>query len=352
MAKEAAKKKKNEPVDFAALRRELKAEGPARAYLLYGEEDYLREAFFDEIKSVCIGEDTSGFNYHKLEGESVSMTALSESVNALPFFADRSLVELRNFDINKCVGSQAEELKAILEDIPDYCTLAIILPAECEPDGRLGNVKAIRKVGKITNFTRQGNSALVNWIIRRFSALGKQISRADAERLIFVSGSLMNRLIPEIEKVANYASGDVVTNADIEAVAHHLPEARVFEMTDKLSRRDYDGAVKILAELLQMKDEPPIKILAVVGKQIRNLYAARVAIDDRLGKSFVMETCGIKMDFVAEKLLTSARGFSTARLVEAMRLCAETDYRMKSSGEDASELMRQLMLSLAAGEAA
>lgn len=349
MAKSNTKNKSDEKLDFAALRRQLLSEGPARAYLLYGEEDYLRESFFTEIKKLCI-EGEGDFNHRRLEGDSLSLTELSEAVNALPFFAEKTLVELRGFEINKYRDSQSSELVEILSDIPDFCTLVMLCPADYEPDGRLAAAKAVRKHGQMINFTRQGGSTLINWIQRRFSALEKNISRVDAEYFAFISGSLMNRMIPEIEKVANYSQTGTVTRDDIDAVAHHLPEAKVFEMTEKLSARDFDGAVGILSELMQMKDEPPIKTLAVVGKQMRNLYAARVALEKGLGTSYVSETCAIRYDFVAERLMRSARGFSLQQLAHAVELCAETDYRMKTSAGDNVELLSELVLRIAAGE--
>lgn len=351
MAKNNTKKTKEEQLDFAALRRRLRAEGPARVYFLYGEEDYLREAFFEEIKKLCVDGECD-FNHRRLNGEGLSLTELSEAVNALPFFAERTLVEIRQLELNRFRDSQSAELTAILSDIPDYCTLVLIPPAEYEPDGRLAAFKAVKKYGEAINFTRQGGSTLINWIQRRFAALGKGISRGDAEYLAFISGSLMNRMIPEIEKIGVYARGSEVTREDIDAVAHHLPEARVFEMTEKLASRDFDGAVGILSELMQMKDEPPVKTLAVVGKQMRNLYAARIALDRKLGKSYVSETCGIRFDFVAERLLNSSRGFTETQLSHAVRLCAETDFRMKTGGGDNKELLCELIMRIAAGETA
>ena len=54
----------------------------------------------------------------------------------------------------------------------------------------------------------------------------------------------MNRLIPEIEKVAAYAKGDRVTVEDVEAVAHHIPEAVIFTLTDQIAQRRYDRAAE------------------------------------------------------------------------------------------------------------
>ena len=51
----------------------------------------------------------------------------------------------------------------------------------------------------------------------------------------------------------------------------------MYEMTDCLADQDYDGAMRILADLLADKDNTPIFLLAVIGQQMRRLYAARLA---------------------------------------------------------------------------
>ncbi|MFR3289903.1 MAG: hypothetical protein ACLTSG_06280 [Lachnospiraceae bacterium] len=71
-------------------------------------------------------------------------------------------------------------------------------------------------------------------------------------------------------------------------------------MTDYLAARDYDGAARTLADLMSMGEEP-IAILAVIGMQMRRLYATRVALDEKLGGDFVRENCGVKFDFTARQ---------------------------------------------------
>ena len=91
-------------------------------------------------------------------------------------------------------------------------------------------------------------------------------------------------------------------------------------------------------------------MLAVLGKQMRQLYAARLALDKNLGTKYVMETCTIKYDYIASKLISAARGFTLPQLKRAVELCCETDYRMKSSGVDERELLKEVVLRIAAGE--
>jgi DNA polymerase-3 subunit delta len=337
-------------LDYGALRRELREKGPAGLYLLWGPEDYLQETFLAELRAVCLPGGENTFDHKRLEGPQADPEQLAQALEALPFYGGRVLVELRGFDVNKCREEAAGRITSLLGDIPACCTVAVTLPAGVEPDGRLSLVKQMKKVGRTVEFTAQEQDQLVRWIARRFESLGRSIGRREAERLVFLSGNLMNRLIPEIEKVAAYAKGEAVTLADVDAVAHRLPEADVFEMTDKLSLGDFDGCALILAELLAGK-ENPIALLSILGGQIRRLFAARLALDMGLGSAFVKELFDIRYDFIANRLLDGAKRFSRQRLADAVALCAETDYRMKSSAEDDEELVKELLLRIAAGGA-
>ena len=338
-------KGKEEKLNYRQELLKLKAEGPGNLYLLWGKEDYLREQYLTELKTACIPEGESGFNYRRFDGPEISAAQLRQAVDAMPFLSERSFVELRDLDLNRL--KEAQEIQDILSDIPGYCTVCLVQNAEYEPDGRLKLIKTIREKGSELKFTQQGQGALIEWIARRFAAHGKRIDFEAAQRLIFISGDLMNRLIPEIDKIAAYAAGDTVGVKDVEAVAHHIPEAQVFELTDLLARKQYNAAMNTLAELFAENEFDPIYLLAVLGSQMRRLYAARLAIDQKLGAKYVAECCAIKYDFLVSKLMDSARGFTPEQLKNAVRICAETDEKMKSSGGDSRELLKNAVLSIA-----
>ncbi len=338
-------KAKEEKLNYKLELQKLKAEGPGPLYLLWGKEDYLREQYMTQLKAACIPEGESGFNYRRFDGPEIASAQLRQAVDAMPFLSERSFVELRDLDINRL--KEAQEVQEILSDIPDYCTVCLVQNADYEPDGRLKLIKTIREKGAELKFTQQGQGALIDWIARRFAAHGKRIDFEAAQRLIFISGDLMNRLIPEIDKIAAYAQGDTVSVKEVEAVAHHIPEAQVFELTDHLARKQYNAAMNTLAELFAENEYDAIYLLAVLGSQMRRLYAARLAIEKGLGTKYVAECCAIKYDFLVAKLMDSARGFSLDQLKQAVRICAETDERMKSSGGDSRELLKNAVLAIA-----
>ena len=341
-------KAKEEKLNINAVLRELKQNGPQRLYLLWGPEDYLREYFLGELKKLCLPDGEESFCYKRLEGPELDSHALQQAVDAMPFLADRTLVELRAVDLNRL--KDADKVLEALKDIPDYCTVVFVQSADFEPDGRLKQIKKLRSLAKEIKFTQQAQGDLTNWISRRFAALGKGIEMNASQRLIFISGDLMSRLIPEIEKIAAYSKGEKVTVADVEAVAHHIPEAIIFDMTDQISQRQLNNAMETLAELLSDKNNEPIAMTAMLGLQMKRLYAARLAIEQKLGMKYVMDVCKYKQEYHATKLMQAARGYTLQQLKQAVELCAETDYRMKSSGGDPRELFKELVVRIAAGE--
>jgi len=342
-------KKQKEKLDYGSLTKQLREKGPEHLYLLWGEEDYLREQFLREIAAICLENGANEFNHRRFNSENFSIAAFREALDAMPFFSSNILISVQDYDINKTKDGAFDELQTLLSDIPDYCTVVFSLGRGYEPDGRLSSFKLFKKLGTVVEFTSQSQSSLLNWISRRFSAGGKRIGRAEAEYLIFNCGSLMNNLILEIDKVASYAAGESITKQDIDAVTTRTPEANVFNMTDCIASRDFDRAFSILSELLGVREEP-IMILAIIGQQMRRLLAARIAIDSGRGVQYVMEVCEQRYDFIAKKLINGAKLFRLDDIIRAVELCADTDYAMKTSGGDSGELLKELLCYLAVGD--
>ena len=344
----AKKNGKDEQLNYKAEIRLMKERGPERLYLLWGPEDYLREQYLLALKAFCLPEGEDGFSFRRLNGPELDALTLREAVDAMPFMTERTFVEVREANLNRL--KEPDAILDVLRDVPETCTVALVQNASFEPDGRVKLIKGLRALARELKFTKAGQTALIEWIKRRYAALGKTADLEAIQRLILISGDLMNRLIPEIEKTAAYAKGEKVTVADINAVANHIPEADIFEMTDFIAQKKMDSAVSLLAELLADKNNEPIPVLAMLGTQMRRLYAARLAIEKELGAKYVMEACAIKYDFVATKLLRAARGFTLAQLKRAVELCAEADYKIKSSSLDDRELLVETVLRIAAGE--
>lgn len=340
--------KKEPGCNYSREVKNLKSAGPANLYLLYGEEDYLRESYFSILVSQCIPDGEDSFSFRRFEGPELDPAAFTGALDQMPFMTDRTFILLKDVDINRV--KESDELIDALKNIPEYCTVCFVQSSQYSLDGRIKLVRYLREHGSALYFTNQESSDLKRWISKRFAALNKTVSSDAAERLIFVSGDLMNRLIPEIDKIAAYSTGTEVTVADVDAVASHIPEADVFEMIGFISEKKYNAALHILSELLRNRDNSPVAILSAIGYQFRRLFGVKLAMKEKLPKSEIMDIFSIRWENIANRTIASAKSFSLDTLRMILEKCAECEYRMKSSAEDEVQALKDIVIYIMAGE--
>ena len=122
----------------------------------------------------------------------------------------------------------------------------------------------------------------------------------------------------------------------------------VFRLSDAVLQGNYDGAARILGDLLKMQTEP-IMILAALGSQLRRIYTARMAIDSGKDKYWLMELWEMKSDYPAKLLLSAAKKTTAAWCADAVQMCQVLDRRMKSEkGVDAVGELKLLLVRLGA----
>lgn len=337
--------KKADDSAYRELKRELAEGSIGSLYIFHGEETYLRDHYLGKMKQALLTGGLDDFNYHPLPAREFSLSRLRELVDAMPMMSERTMVVVSDYDIDK---GDREALADLLSDLPEYVCLVFVYDViEYRPDGRSKLSKLVKEKGKVVNFARQEQGDLTDWIARRFRAQGKEISTGDARYLIFLCGDLMTGLISEIGKIAAYAKAPRVTREDIDAVAAPQLDAVVFQLTDAIAAGDFDKAFLVLSDLLHMQ-EHPIMLLSVLGRQLRQLYTARLAIENGKGSKWLMELWGMRSAYPAEKLTQSARRFSLAWCRKAVIRCEEVDLALKSTGADGREALTELLLALAA----
>lgn len=337
--------KKQENGGFEQLKNDLKQKSPARFYVLYGEEDYLRRYYAEQLKKQLLDELTEDFNFHRLTTENFSLQTLSDSLEALPMMAERSMVLVEEVDLFELPESDRERLTAMLADVPEYCCL-VLTYTDFKPDKRKKKLwDAIEKNAVLAEFRYQSESDLRAWIARHFRALGKQIAPELCTYLLQQCGLSMTRLDGEIQKICAFSGAETVVRADIDAVVEPTLDAVAFQLTDALAQRDFGAALERLQVLLKMQTEV-IPIVAAVGAQMRRLNAAKILQAEGKGAQELASLCGIA-PYAAGKTMTLSRRFSERFCRQAMLLCCQTDYQIKTSYDTPERLAEMLILSLA-----
>lgn len=344
-----AKKREETYPGYEELRAALQSGGPANVYIFFGEETYLMQQAVEQLRALLVPAGFEEFNYHRLTGKGLTVQELTEAVEAMPMMSQSTFVTVTDMDVFKLDEAQRTALVSLLEDFPEYCTLVFLyrqLPYK--KDGKLKKLTAaVAAHTTEIEFAPQGRQKLQKWVRRRFAAFDKELDDNAIDHLLFTCGSLMDGLVPEINKIAAYAKGKRVTVADIDAVADPVLDARIFDMTNAVTARDYDRAAAVLAELLRMQTEP-IAILAVLGRELRQLYTARLALDGKKDAVWVKELWCMTSAYPATKLMEAARSVSRPWCRDAVRRCQTLDRRMKSERNlDAEGALKLFLMELA-----
>lgn len=340
-----AKKTAGAPAGFAQLKADLARKKPGSFYVLYGEEDYLRRYYLEALRKQLLDELTGAFNFHRLTAENMSLQALSDSLEALPMMAERSMVQVDGVDLFALPEQERTSLAALLGDLPEYCCLVLVYES-FQPDKRKKKLwEAIEKNAVLVEFRYQKERDLIAWLLRHFRANGKSIGNDLCGYLLQRCGSSMTRLDAEIEKICAYSGATEIVREDIDTVVEPTLEAVVFEITDALGQREFGRALEKLDVMCRLRAEP-IAILGAIGSQMRRLNAARILLGAGKSAADLAEICGIA-PYAATKTMAQSRGLSDRFCRRAVLLCRDTDLQLKTSYDEPERLLELLILRLA-----
>lgn len=328
------------------LKSALKQGEPANLYIFHGPEDYLREYYVEQLKKQLVSGGMESFNLHVFQNRDLELQTLVEAVEAMPMMSERSLVLVYDWDLFRN-EERRNGLLALFQDLPEYVCLVFVYDTmEWSGNANTKLGKWIKANGQIVEFAQQSQSDLNAWIRRRLKQnWGKEIDNATAEYLTFLCGGLMTNLGGEVDKAGAYAKGPEVTRKDIDAVCDPVLDARAFQMTDAIGEGNYDRAMSLLSELLRMR-EAPIYILAAVGRQLRQIWSARLALENKRNASYLAQLWEMRGDWQAKKLMQTARRYSLPWCRMAVKETQKADLAMKLGGRDGAEVLSELLITL------
>ncbi|MBP3311075.1 MAG: DNA polymerase III subunit delta [Butyricicoccus sp.] len=338
---------KKKPNGAETLKKDLQAGTPGRLYLLYGEEDYLKKHYLEELKTTLVDDTFAEFNLVLLEGRGLTPEALTEAVESYPAFAERKLVIVNDFDLYKPPAAFQGVLSELLSDLPDYICLVFYYDTLAfKPDKRTKMHTLLDKTACFAEFSHLDERELIAWVRRRVRALGKDIDQDTCAYLIFLCGTSMTNLITEIEKAAAHCTLDEIKRYNIDAVCTRVLDAVIFDLTDAITARRFDKAIAIVGDLLAQKNTE-VAIFSAILRHIQRLYAAKLSAQSRGGSKELLTLIGSGSSFYAQKLTNAVRGVSLEWLREAVRICGETDAALKSSAADKQKILELALLQMA-----
>ena len=305
-----------------SLQEDLKTGNFKKAYLLFGEESYLRQQYKEKlIKALNPQEDT--MNFTRYEGKGIEVREMIDLCETMPFFAECRviLVENSGFFKNKC-----EELADYMKTLPDYIRMIFV---EEEVDKRSRMYKAVKAQGRVTEFARQDEKSLMRWAAGILGREGRKIKTLDMELFLIKTGTDMGNIRMELEKLIAYTQGrDVVTSSDIEAVCTTQTANKIFDMVRAVTEKNQKRALELYYDLLTLK-EPPMRILFLLAKQFHQLFLSKKMAEEGLSQPEIASRLGVP-SFVARNIMACARAYSAEELQKAEEDFVEAEEAVKT----------------------
>lgn len=290
-------------------------------YLLYGEEAYLRRQYRDRLKDALIGDDT--MNYHYYEGKNISIGEVIDQAETLPFFAQKRLIMIENSGFFKSGGD------ALADYLKEPAPAAYFVFVETEMDKRSRLYKTVQSKGCAVEFAVQDETTLKRWILGMVKKENKKISEQTLEFFLDKTGTDMENIRREIEKLFCYClDKDAITAADIDAVCTRRLGNHIFDMVGAIADKQQKKALELYYELLAQK-EPPMRIMFLIARQFNLL----LQVKELRGKGYSNKIIGEKVGlpgFVAGKYVTQASRFKTEEIRDALKVCVETEEAVKT----------------------
>ena len=237
-------------MSIEVLKKQLKEKNIGKLYFFTGSEQYLARYYEKQITEGLLDKDTKTFNYTVYEGK-LTLGELSEAVSVFPVFSDRRIVIVKESTIFK--GEvKGQSWNSFFDSLPDYICLIFI---QSEVDKRTSLYKALKNKSILVEFNRQKEEALVKWVMKVFSSYKKKINQSDAAYLVGLLDPDMTFMLLEIEKIVQYIGDkDTVNSSDILEVVSKSVKSIIFDLTDAVSQHQMAKAIRIVDELLQLKE--------------------------------------------------------------------------------------------------
>lgn len=305
-----------------SLNEDIKMGKFRQAYLLYGEEAYLKKQYKDKMTKAMLPEgDTMNYAYY--EGKGIHPAELIDLAETMPFFAERRLIVVENSGFFK---NATPELADYIKAVPDTTCFLFI---ENEVDKRGKMYKAVKDKGRIVEMGRQDEKTLLYWIAGNVKKEGRQIKESTARYLVAKTGTDMENLEKEMEKLFSYTLGkNEITVQDVDDICTTQITNKIFEMIEAVATKQQKKALDYYYDLLALK-EPPMRILYLLSRQFKLLLEVKNLLGRGCDKSQIAKTVGFH-PFVAGKYMQQCRAFTGEELRGIMEESVATEEMVKT----------------------
>ncbi len=325
-------------MEVSELNERIKKGAVAGAYILGGEEDYLKRFYRGELLRAALGDGDDIFSRSVFDGDEADASEVAEAIISPSLMSEYKVVEWRYPSISSMKEMELEkieELAALQEKNPDTVLIITVTKegfefAEGKSKSKLE--RRFEKLFSLVNFKKSTDRQLLGWLGRHFAAEGISVDAATLNALLFRSGKNMDTLSAEVQKLTALAGArgqTGITEADVLEVASETPESETFAFQNAIQNRDKATAFRALDDLKFRRVDPNI-VLAIMERTFTELLNVAMLVRD--GEGDKLETVLGLRDFRAKIALAGAKRFGAEALSASVGELVRLDAASKFGG--------------------
>lgn len=309
-------------------------------HVLVGEERFLVERAIELLKKATVGDGPRGFNDDVFHGRGLEAKKVSAAARTLPMMATARYVLVR--ELEDVAAAELDKLADYLEDpSPSTC---VVLTGE-KLDGRTRFVKAAKKAGVLTEAKPMKAHEVGRFAVSEARDRGHALAGEAAEALVDAVGTDLSALDDALERLSLFVGGkNPIDFGAVEACVTRIRTDSIWALIDAVSARQTKKALAAAGSLLADR-EPPLKILALVARQLRMVARMREALEARLAPPEAAKRAGAP-PFKARELAEATRRFSMSDLAYAFHVLSQADLALKGAKRPGDIVLEETILAL------
>ncbi len=342
----------NPIIKEADFRAQIKS-SPAKGYLFFGEEDYMKKFALDTaIAAICPDPTFAFFNEIRLDSFSYSPEALLDALMPAPMMADRKIVILSGIDFTAMKATELDSLCKTLESLDeyDYNTLIINTSADRFDEGMLPKrpSSALSRLSEYlcpVQFEKNSPSRLAAWVAKHFQHNGVNAPGDVCSFIIERCGRDMFNLANETDKLSFFVLSQgrgEVTQKDVLNVAIPVGEHDAFAFTNAIGARRRDEALEILRDMKGRRQEP-ILIIGEISKTVCDMLSVAILRSDGLTQREIAAATGLH-EYKAGVILRTLPDEGMCRRM--LERCRAADLEIKSFSSDGYAVIEKLICTI------
>ncbi len=344
--------------------RKLLKNDPSGGYIFFGEEEYMKYFCYTETKNIIsANQSEAAFSIKRYSAEKIddfisSLSDIYDYIITPSMFFEYKLVSVHDLDAKQIkeadLNTICETLSAICKIGFEKCILIFYMKADSYDSGTLKKPSKIHenlcKYLTPVEFPKESVQKLISWVNKHFTSQNINIEINLCEMLIDRCKSSMTLLSNEISKLCSYVlaqNRNEILRDDIENVTVLVDDFEEFAISEAVMNGKKTEVYKILNDLKMNKNSfaaanKPEVILASISRIFCDMIQIKILSEAGMTANDISVKTGIHQYRVG-LYLNSLKKYEEKHIYKIIKLCDETDIKIKSSGLENSMLIDRLV---------